>query len=144
MDTAAGLTQLERRVMEMLLAGDHPVLETLRRQFESAKVAKREYTGHGFFTHFEVPADVPRLPNNRSFELDDLYGASRDSQWPWPEFGFILFVRNGAIDFLEGYTYYDTFPEPGSVDYDQITLGYDKQRAERDWASVYEELEGKP
>lgn len=141
MDTTVGLTELERQIMEMLLAGDHPVLETLREQFQRAKVAEREYTVVGFFTHFAVPADVRRLPNNRSFELDDVYGASRDSQWSWPEFGFILFVRDGAIDFLEGYTYYDTFPEPGSVDYNQITLGYHEPGAQRDWASVYKVLE---
>lgn len=140
MDTAVGLTELERRVMEMLLAGDHPMLETLRQQFQHANVAKREYTGVGFFTHFEVPADVRRLPNNRSFELRDVFGASPDG--PQREFGFILFIRDGVIDFLEGFTFYDRFPQPETVDANKITLEY-SEGAQRDWDRLYKVLEAK-
>ena len=92
--------ELERQMMDLLLRGDHPVLIVLRQQYAVAKIICREFSGVGFFTHFEVPEDVPlTVPPN--FEaggmqifLENLPNGA----------DCVLFVRKGKIDFLECYT----------------------------------------
>ena len=89
---------IESRVMQMLLAGDHPTLKTLRQQFDRSCVADRDFTGVGFFTSFQVRDNVPRIePLSRTVigdvcaDVDGLeYGC-----------GFILFVDDGVIGTLE-------------------------------------------
>jgi hypothetical protein len=142
MDGTINLTELERRVLEMLLAGDHPVLGILRAQFPRAKVVQREFTGVGFSTHFEIPSDVARLPDQRSFELGDVH-----ADMPGLEAGvdFILFIREGAIDFLEGFTYGDdAWPAAitaFTLSYDQAMGGRVVSRGhKRDWPSLYRVL----
>lgn len=136
--------QLERAVMEMLLAGEHPVLRLLRAQFEHARVVRREFTGVGFFTHFEIPEDFPRVPGRASFELDDVHA---DVPELTMGIDFILFVRDGVIDFLEGFTYGDDrFPET----IDTFRLTYVRaangvvggRTSERDWEALRRLLGG--
>ncbi len=43
------LRPLERAVVDMLLAGDHPLLRSLRHQYEDATVRGRTFTGVGFW-----------------------------------------------------------------------------------------------
>jgi hypothetical protein len=99
---------IERQVMQLLLAGDHPTLDVLRQQFAHCLVAEREFTGMGFFTTFEVPSGIPKIESRvRIFigdvcaEVDDLgYGC-----------GFTLFVDDGVIETLECHLWGDdAFP----------------------------------
>jgi len=142
MDDTNGLTELERRVTEMLLAGDHPVLALLRVQFHHAKVVQREFTGVGFYTHFEIPSNVPRVPGRRSFELGDVHA---DIAGLEHGVDFILFVRDGAMDFLEAFTYGDdTCPETittFTLKYERAVKGSVVSRGpDRDWESLYRVL----
>lgn len=101
------LCQLEERAIELLLAGDVPALQVLRNQYRVAKVIDRTLTGAGFFTRFEIPITAPRIEQNRRRVLSDVvadipgldYGA-----------GFALFVDDGAISMLEGFTYEEDWP----------------------------------
>lgn len=103
--------------MAMLLSGRDPVLQVLRKQLEVCKVACREFTGAGFYTTFVVPDHVPRVEGNDSFNFGDvtaqLDGAAFGA-------GFVLFVKDGLIDFLEGYTYDGPWPEESN----HFTLAY--------------------
>jgi hypothetical protein len=54
------LNELEAAAMNLLLAGDIPLLQILRTQLEASTVTNREYTGVGFFTHFQVPHGIER------------------------------------------------------------------------------------
>ena len=57
-----------------------------------------------FFTTFDVPNGLIKLDMLGSFHFGDILGECdgvRDGV------GFVLFVKNGAIDYLEGYTYGD-------------------------------------
>lgn len=142
MNDVDGITELERAVMEMLLLGDHPVLEVLRLQFQKARVERREFTGVGFFTHFAISPDAPRVAGRRSFELDDVH-----ADIPGLEHGadFILFIRDGTIDFLEGFTYGDDrWPETVTslrLTYVHTQGGVLVSRSgERDWQSLYHKL----
>lgn len=103
-----GLNSLEQAVLDKLLAGDHEVLATLRKQASGARLTKREHTGVGFFCWFEVAPDAPLVEGPGDFELDDvnaeITGLAHGA-------GFVLFIRGGRLDNLEGFTYDEPWPE---------------------------------
>lgn len=73
----------------------------------SASVKKREFTGHGFFTDFEY-SGTDRLPDTcGNTELGDLSVMLNG----FCLVGFVLFIKNGTITCLEGYTYGDKWPD---------------------------------
>jgi hypothetical protein len=88
--------------MSALLAGDDSILAILREQFAVATLEGREWTGVGFFTNFAVPATTPRVERPRHFDIEDV-----DAKIAATRCGFILFVRDGALSWLEGFTYGD-------------------------------------
>jgi hypothetical protein len=92
--------------LELLLAGEHPVLATLRQQYAHARLAKRESNVQGFHCHFEVDAGMPAaVPGD--FELGDvqaeLPGLVNGA-------GFLLFVRGGRLSTLQGFSYLEPWP----------------------------------
>src|SRR5712692_181798 len=103
------MSPLERAVLEKLLAGDNPVLAALRRQLEVAGVGERDFTGVGFMTTLTVPEEAPRAPvqshvirmGDVSAEIDGLKHSA----------GFLLYIQDGALDALEGYTYDEPWPD---------------------------------
>lgn len=99
------MTPLETEVMTMLLAGDGPTLEQLRRQLEAATVASREQSETGFATNFDVPAEL-RL----SFNTLQLQGVAATIAGLEKGASFTLFVSDGVIDFLEGLTHGEPWP----------------------------------
>lgn len=102
------MTDLEHRVLSLLLTGDDPVLSGLRAQMNAAKMKSREMTGIGFFTSFEVPTSLAPVANGKSFKFGDvnatIKGLERGA-------GFVLFVKDGFIHLLEGYTYDEPWPK---------------------------------
>jgi len=100
------LNEIETRVMDMLLAGEHPMLAVLRDQLAVAEVADREFTGVGFFLNFRIPASSPRVDKGR-LVIGDVYakltGLEHDA-------GFLLFVRDGALATLECFIVDDRWP----------------------------------
>jgi hypothetical protein len=102
------LEPIERRVMQMLLAGEHPVLETLREQFDGTDVSDRENTGVGFFTSFTVCDDVPRLHPPRRIVIGDVCADIEGLEYGC---GFILFIDDGVLGMLECHLWGDdAFP----------------------------------
>jgi hypothetical protein len=93
-----------KNVMEKLLEGDDPTLEILRRQYECATVQSAEFTGVGFYISYLVPEYAPRIPEKKSFHIGDLHGEIDGVN---DGVGFVLFVKDGVINLLEGYTYGD-------------------------------------
>jgi hypothetical protein len=102
----AGLTHLEQAVLDKLLAGDHRTLGLLRTQLERSRVSRREFTGVGFLTDFEVPEDAPAAEPRFSI-LGDVY-ATVDGLAHGA--GFQLLVRDGRLVQLEGFTYDEPWP----------------------------------
>src|SRR4051794_29937467 len=109
--------ELERAVLAMLFAGDHPALAVLRAQLARATVARRELTGVGFFTAIRVAPDAPRLDGPRSIRFGDveatLAGLVHDA-------GFVAFINDGALAMLEGHSY----DEPWPTDVEHSVLRY--------------------
>ncbi len=95
---------MEKEVMDKLLAGQDDRLVILRDQYSRAEIQKREFSGAGFFTTFDVPANVVKLESFKSIQIGDVVAeivGVKDSV------GFVLFVKEGVIHFLEGYVYGD-------------------------------------
>ncbi len=102
-----GLNELEQAVLRKLLSGDHPVLAALRVQAEKARLRDREFSGVGFFCMFELPVEAPILDDRARFEISDVDGHVEGLEHGA---GFVLFIRDGRIDMLEGFTYDEPWP----------------------------------
>jgi hypothetical protein len=124
----AEISELESEVMRMLLNGNDPVLNTLREQWRASRVEKRELTGVGFYTRFSVLDSIPRIEGNRTFNFGDVIAEINGLQYGA---GFVLFVKDGVINMLEGYTYDESWPPIISA----FRLAYN-QGAERDWGAL--------
>jgi len=97
----------EKVVMNKLLAGDLPILEILYKQYKNAQINERYFTGVGFVTEFKIPTSLPRIQNVKDFEISDILGSINGIS-----VDFILFIRDGAIDFLEGIADTGPWPKP--------------------------------
>jgi hypothetical protein len=106
------LSEMEQRALEMLLAGDNAELAVLRAQLKGAAVGRREFTGVGFFTHLSVPATLARLKGRARLVLGDLYAEVSGLKHPA---GFLLFVKDGAIDLLECFIVDDHWPDDATL-----------------------------
>jgi hypothetical protein len=106
-------------VLEKLLAGDQPVLATLRSQVTVCAVTARDLTGVGFFTSLAVPPTASRAPlQGRAPPVGDVLADLRGIKHGA---GFLLYIADGALAMLEGYT----FDEPWPADTDQFSLRYE-------------------
>ena len=112
-----GLNKLENAVLTKLLAGGHPILATLRLQAEAAHLVTREYSGNGFFCTFAVPSGQPPVASNSTFRIGDVDAKVKGLKHGA---GFVLFVKNGYLDMLEGYSY----EEPWPAKLDEFALNY--------------------
>ena len=104
-----GLTNLEVAVLDQLLAGEHPVLAALRAQARGLTAKSRTKTGVGFSTQLRVLAGVPRAALSR----DRVHVGDVEADIPGLKHGagFVLFVEDGYLAALEGYTYGEPWPQ---------------------------------
>jgi hypothetical protein len=101
-------TPLEDAVMAKMLAGDNPVLSMLRGQYAKSRVSIREWTGVGFFTTIETHVGSSARPDIGRLHIADV---SADIDGLQHGAGFVLHVTDGLIDYLEGFTYDEPWPE---------------------------------
>jgi hypothetical protein len=102
---------MEALVLNMLLDGDDDRLTVLRAQVPEVVVTKREFTGVGFFTTLAVADGAPRFAYPRMVISDvhaDITGLEHGG-------GFVLFVKDGAISTLEGYTFAEPWPDNATI-----------------------------
>lgn len=117
------LTGFERAVLEKLLAGENPVLETLRGQLDVCEVTSRESTGHGFFTNLDVNQSMSPAPTSvQRIRICDVGADIRGLKYGA---GFVVFVTDGYLDCLEGFSYEEPWP-PELVEY---SLTYERERS---------------
>lgn len=102
-----GLTILEQAVLDKLLAGEDPLLRVLREQTARARLAERTATGVGFYCHLILPDDFIEVASPRDFEIADvkadIVGLQDGAE-------FVLFVRDGRLAWLEGFTIGEDWP----------------------------------
>lgn len=103
------LEPLESAVLQKLLDGDHPVLTILRNQMPGLSVKVRTNTGAGFFTEFSTaPASRPApLPQGKARfgDVEATINGLKNGA------GFLLYVEQGLLHILEGYSYEEPWPE---------------------------------
>jgi hypothetical protein len=110
--------ELEKKLMEMLLNSSHPIAKILKTQYQHSIVTSRKYSGAGFYTQYKVESGISETPN-KSF---DIGGVSADIGEVKDALAFRLFIRDGFINWLEGYTFLaDFWPES----YKDVVLKYD-------------------
>ena len=134
------MTDLERAVLTKLLDGDHPVLNSLRRQLETVRVDTRELTGVGFYANFVMDESVvDRVAG------DLIFGDVVAPQVGGLQHGadFVLYVEGGLLKMLEGSSYDEPWPEHIS----DFQLSYRNSKGEggmseeRDWQELTKMLE---
>ena len=119
-------TEFEKKLMEMLLMGDDPVLKALRNQYYNSTVESTKFTGAGFYTNLKVNADIPPLVGGKTFRINDIDASFGDIK---EAIGFILFIKEGYLLMLEGYTLAsDIWPD----EYSSVVLIYDAPGGKRD------------
>jgi hypothetical protein len=103
----SSLLPIERAVLEKLLFGPGAVLSILREQIDQISVSEREFTGVGFFAKFAEPIDVLRIDDFRSTKIGDVYAEISSLKHGA---GFLLYIENGILHMLEGFTYDEPWP----------------------------------
>lgn len=102
-------SHLEVDVMEKLLEGESQNLAILRDQFHSATIEFRRLTGTGFLLRFRLPNDAkPASMKSGRVHVGDveaeISGLANGA-------GFVLFIKDGKIEILEGYSYEEKWPD---------------------------------
>lgn len=97
--------------MTALLAGDDPLLATLREQYAAATVRDRERTATGMITRFDVPASVPSI-DRKHLHLDDLQVQLAGTETPVEPSAN---VHKGRLKSLECFVYNGAFPESPEI-----------------------------
>jgi hypothetical protein len=125
------LSPLELAVIEKLVEGEFPILIQLRKQLRECTLVKREFTGFGFYTYLAVPEKY-----NKTEGLDVTFGDVIAEIPNLPSgSGFLLYVRNGVLDMLEGYSY----DEPWPSKIESFNLKY-MTGTGRDWFALEQRL----
>lgn len=99
--------EFEKIIIEDIIHTYPKYAEKLTRQYNSATVVGRDINSHGFYTRFEVKdkdaaidESVKQLGENQ-WNLNDLkYGSD-----------YILWIKNGLISCLEGFSYGEPWPK---------------------------------
>lgn len=128
------LSSIEEAVLKKLLAGSLPLLVQLQQQIEVCSAEKREFTGFGFYTTLVVPENIQRTAG-LDFKFGDVIG---EIPGLLSGAGFLLYVKDGVLDMLEGYSY----DEPWPTSVNDFNLKYMKGE-ERDWVTLEKTLQAK-
>lgn len=89
------LTPLESAVIAAMVEHDE-FGELFSTQLTQSRLESRKYNGYGFFTTFSIPDGAPLAPiTGKIFNANAMVGGELC--------GFLLWIRNGRVDFLEGY-----------------------------------------
>jgi len=125
------LSKFEKAVLDKLLHGEIPLLTELRQQLGECVVAKREFTGFGFYTTLTVPKRFRRTLG------PDIYFGDVVCEFPElsSEVGFLLYVKGGVLEMLEGYSYDEPWPSPNA----HFNLTYIGGEV-RDWKALETQL----
>jgi hypothetical protein len=105
---------LESKVLEFMFTLDNHNTRMLSEQLKHSKVANRYYTGHGFFTEISVNKDNCAPVSGTTV----VASPHINEQSMGHGGGFVLFLQDGYLDCLEGYSYTDEWP----ISIDTFTL----------------------
>ena len=91
----------------LAISEELPACKDILMEQYARSMKKREFTGHGFYTHFEQVGD--RLPVDAAFAK--VLGSPSAILNQACTVGFALFISDGKISCLEGYTFGEDWPD---------------------------------
>src|SRR5438876_6826678 len=100
----AKLTAAELQIIRSMLVKQYGPSSVFLDQLAGARVDRRRMTGVGVFVDLSVAENVDRVDEINS-DLSATYPTSLPP--PCDLVGFTLFIRNGYLSLLEGYTFGD-------------------------------------
>jgi len=100
------LSKFERDVIDKLLNGNSDALRILKSQIDMARITCRN-TGAGFFLSFDVPDTCSRVTPEKC-RIGDVTATIAGLKYGA---GFVLFVNDGFVRQLEGYSYEEPWPD---------------------------------
>ena len=106
------LTVLERTVLEVALAPDVDTNDRFRSQMEAAIVSTRTPSGVGFMTKLEVPETLAIPDSLAGGALPVVFGVHPDLP---SGAEFILQVKDGRLNTIEGFCYEGMWPGDDSL-----------------------------
>jgi len=106
-------SKLERDVLDAFLDENDERYPQLRSQVAVASVKSRDFTSHGFFTKLELPLDSQRIPRDSRFFIALVCAVFEGGA----ALGFALFVEDGRLETIEGFTYERGWPRQDICDY---------------------------
>ena len=109
------VTKLEAAVIARLLADKKAGVIKKGINFDEVVVASRDFTGAGFMTEFTKSAELKLFTDGTSMRWGKV-GAKLNSLSL--ESGYVLYIDNGYLTTLEGYTYGEEWP----IEIDAIDL----------------------
>ena len=112
------LEQIEKGILQQFLNYQYPYLSD-KINFDSLNIKKRIFTGVGFLTHLKKDPLLKITDENESYEWGKIGAKINDNKI---DIGFLIYVKNGFIDAIEGYTYDREWPsEILNVEFYEIT-----------------------
>lgn len=99
------LNTIEKEIIKCFLSGKGISVED--DFFYNLKVKSRELSGVGFITDLEKSEQLKIGEENETYKFSDLEARINVSI----ETGYLIYVENGFLDAIEGYTYTDDWPE---------------------------------
>ncbi len=90
----------------LAISEELPEIKDLIMEQYLQSIKTREYTGHGYYTNFDNVRDSVLIDGFFKKELGMVSAILNDEC----TVGFVLFIRDGRISQLEGYTFGDDWP----------------------------------
>jgi hypothetical protein len=100
----ATLYPSERKILRLLLAQKFGGTSAIVSRLRTLRCTSREMTGTGYYLNFDAQHDSTWIDHS-----DDELSEDFPTRLPSPRdlVGFTLFIRNGRLSWLEGYTFGD-------------------------------------
>jgi len=101
---------IEKDILQMVLETNHS--EELTEQLAAVEVKEREHTGVGLYVYFKFPENkkLKSIPDVTRYDGPLI----KSSELP-NDAGCIVWLEKGILDFLEIYSYSDSYPKGGYI-----------------------------
>jgi len=94
---------MEQSIIETIWENQNKLIVITDKASRNFSIVKREFTGHGFFTHFDPESKIRFSEEN--FEIHGELLINDITQC-----GYVIFIRNSVLSMLEGFGYGEDFP----------------------------------
>ena len=101
------LNDLEKMVLKKCLESFDVYIKEEKLFFSDIQITERRFTGVGFFTDIEESEKLRIEAKNPPRVWGDFYARLNSTD----DTGYLVFIENGYINCIEGYTYEEVWPE---------------------------------